>query len=135
MEDQDLIPDTRQSNIMTRNSGCLRKIPVTRLDNVSMVNSDSCHTNHEYSCKNKHHNVNENNVKFNFYNQNDTELIYSNQLPNRHIQYLYSPSHFEVLHQNVRGLTKKTEELLISLSNLDSGTLSHRTSLEVRGNY
>ncbi len=32
MEDQDLIPDTRQSNIMTRNSGRLRKIPVTRLD-------------------------------------------------------------------------------------------------------
>ncbi len=88
MEDQDLIPDTGQSNIMTRNSGCLRKIPVTRLDDFFMVNSHTCHTNHDRSCKNKQHNVNENNVKFNFYNNNDTELIYSTQLPNRHMQYL-----------------------------------------------
>ncbi len=98
MENQDLIPDTRQSSIMTRNSGRLRKIPVTGLDDFFMVNSDTCHTNHEYSCKNKHHNVDENTVKVNFYNSNDTELIYSTQLPNRHMQYLYSSSHFKVLH-------------------------------------
>ncbi len=102
MEDQDLIPDTGQSNIMTRNSGHLRKIPVTRLDDFFMVNSHTCHANHDYSRKNKQHNVDENNVKVNFYNNNDTELIYSIQLPNRHIQYLYSSSHFKVLHQNVR---------------------------------
>ncbi len=62
-------------------------------------------------------------MKVNFYNNNDTELIYCTQLPNRHIQYLYSSSHFKVLHQNVRGLTKKTEELLISLSNLEPQVL------------
>ena len=86
---------------------------------IFMVNSDICHTVNEFSYKNILTRIDENNVNVEICTANDTVSINSTAMPNFQVQDSCSSSYFKVLHQNVRGGNRKTEELLISLSNLE----------------
>ena len=86
---------------------------------IFMVNSDICHTVNEFSYKNILTRIDENNVNVEIFTANDTVSINSTAMPNFQVQDSCSSSYFKVLHQNVRGGNRKTEELLISLSNLE----------------
>ncbi len=84
-----------------------------------MVNSDICHTVNEFCYKNILTRIDENNVNVKICTASDTVSINSTGMPNFQVQDSCSSSYFKVLHQNVRGGNRKTEELLISLSNLE----------------
>ena len=67
--------------------------------------------------------IDENNDNVKICTANDTESINSTRMPNYQVQDSCSSSYFKVLHQNVRGLNRKTEELFISLSNFEPQVL------------
>jgi hypothetical protein len=126
----EVLPDENQTKNLTRNSSRLRKIPVTRTDDFFMVNSKTSHTGNELILQSNP--TSSSNFNFNFKSyfkasyQNSEDKTYkcaTKQIKQHLRPHICSPSNFKVLHQNVRGITHKTEELLISLFQIDPQVL------------